>query len=139
MAVYVTRAGVALTVGIIVLTGVVVGGLFLLKHQGEQARRDEAITIAEQQLEQQSNDGVALNEGDQATTEEESSQSSGDNAATNNSRDEQASESNSSSNTDVITHLPETGSSDLVSLVAIALLTFTGVSYIASRRSLSQQ
>ena len=53
MAVRITQAGVALTVGIIIVTGLIIGGFFWVKTAGEQARRDDAIKIAEQNLEKQ--------------------------------------------------------------------------------------
>ena len=37
MAVRITRAGVALTVGIIVVTGLIIGGLFWIRGAGQQA------------------------------------------------------------------------------------------------------
>lgn len=61
MAAYVTRSGVALTVGIIILSLVVLGGLFVVKQQGEQARHSEAVRLAEEKLKSDSNQEVALN------------------------------------------------------------------------------
>ncbi len=127
MAIRITRAGVALTVGIILVTGLIIGGLFLVKNQGEQARRDDAINIAEQNLEEQSDEGVALNEGEGNTEtsqneETESQQSAGSSEAT-----EQVAAS----------ELPATGPADTAAaLFVVGLLTFASVSYYQSRKLL---
>lgn len=131
MAIYVTRTGVALTVGIIILTGLLTGGLLWVKHEGEQARRQEAIKIAEQQLNEQSNGEVALNEGDDKPSEQEDSEKNAD------------AEQNTGSGTGTGTgtgagELPQTGPAEsLVSILAIALLAFVGTSYARSRKLLT--
>lgn len=120
MAVRVTRAGVGLTIGIIILALVVLGGLYIVKQRGEQARRDEAITIAKENLETQSSDKGALNEGTNNT----------------NTADEGgASEMPASNGGDVATsQLPQTGPGDFLAFVGVALLVFVGTSYLRSRQ-----
>ena len=123
MAVHITRAGVALTVGIIVLTGLIVGGLFWAKHNGEVARRDEAIAVAEQNLEKDSNKEVVLNEGtatddtDKQSAQQSTSESTG-----------------SSSETSTAAELPQTGPANTSSIFIIGLLAFAFASYYRSRR-----
>lgn len=137
MAIRITRAGVALTVGIIVVTGLIIGGLFLVKNQGEQARRDEAIKIAEQKLEDQSGNGVALNDGeDNAETNqsEETSQGAGGEVT--------SGEANSGDVAGQATanELPATGPVDTAATILIAsILTFSVVSYFQSRRALLEK
>lgn len=129
MAVRMTRAGVALTVGIIVLTGLIIGGLFWAKNTGEQARREEAIAIAEQNLEEESDEEIVLNEGN--ASEEQNGQSSGEVAqeATPDVAPETTPE------TSTVSELPQTGPSNGAAIVSIGLLTFLGVSYYQSRRT----
>lgn len=67
MAVRITGAGVALTVGIIAVTGLIIGGFYLAKNAGEQARREDDIQLAEE----------SLNSGDVAVNDNESSENSG--------------------------------------------------------------
>ncbi len=50
----ITRAGVVFVVGVIVLIGLVFGGVWMVRERGEQARRQEAAKIAQQNLEDQS-------------------------------------------------------------------------------------
>jgi len=137
MAVHVTRAGVALTVGIIVVTGLIIGGLFWAKERGEQARRDDAIQVAEQNLEEQSNEDVALNEGE--TNNEEENQGTEAPAQSGN-ESTQSGTSNSGSPAmpagGTTTELPQTGPGDAVSFIGAGLVTFAAIAYYRSRRAL---
>lgn len=124
MAVHVTRAGVVLTVGIIVLTGLIVGGLFWAKHSGEGARRNEAIALAEQNLKEDSRKEVVLNDG--ATQKNDNQQGT-----------ERPSSAQSSENDSTVGELPQTGLADgFGTVIAIGVITFTSVSYLRSRRAL---
>jgi len=49
-----TRTGALFVIGILVLGGLVTGGVFLVKNHGEAVRRDQAVKIAEQNLEDKS-------------------------------------------------------------------------------------
>ncbi len=152
MAIRITRAGVGLTVGIIVLTAVVLGGLYLIQQRGEQARRDEAIKIAEQNLESQSNGEVALNEGESSANENESENGTGNGAengeaattneaaSTNTESSTSASETGATSNGNVPTagtQLPQTGPAEsLMAAVLLGVGTFTALSFVRSRKLL---
>lgn len=143
MAIRITRAGVALTVGIIVVTGLIIGGLFLVKNQGEQARRDEAIKVAERNLEGQSNEGVALNEGEgtnEQTQGEESTQGGTEVAPSTETEtatgSEQTSGSSEVAGQATVNELPTTGPADVAAFMALGLLTFAAVSYYRSRQVL---
>ncbi|MGH7218230.1 MAG: LPXTG cell wall anchor domain-containing protein [Candidatus Microsaccharimonas sp.] len=128
-----TRSGVALTVGIIILTGLIIGGLFIVKGQGEQARRDEAVKIAEKNLEDRSNEEVALNEGEEENSNE--STTSGDNGEA--TEVPQTGTSNNSESTEsgvTAEELPQTGTGDTLAVVGAGALTFAGVAYIRSRK-----
>jgi len=135
MAVRLTRAGVALTVGIIVVTGLIIGGLFLVKHAGEQARYDEATKIAQQKLEDESNKDVALNSGD----DEKSTETKTENGA-NNGAESGASQQadDGASGEQQATELPQTGPAEdgLATLVIVGVLAFAAASYWRSRRAL---
>ena len=127
MAVHITRAGVALTAGIIVLTGALTGGLLWVRGTGEQARRDEAIAIAESQLESQSNEEAARNESnDQTSTSNEGA--SGDTQTD--------TTTNSNSSTLTTDALPQTGPSDIGAIVAVGSLTYAAFAY---RQSLKRR
>lgn len=153
MAVRITRAGVALTVGIIVVTGLIIGGFFWAKQSGEQARRDAATKIAEQNLEDQSKN-VALNNGDKGNSSQSSQNSSQNSDNTNNSSQSSSNSSdtqsgttnqqgtgtsNGSSNQSSATELPKTGISDVTPIIGAGLLAFVGAAYYRSRRSLLAQ
>jgi LPXTG-motif cell wall-anchored protein len=138
MAVRITGAGVALTVGIILVTALIIGGLFWAKHAGEQARSAETAKIAKEQLEGQSNDGVALNQGDKSNNQSSNSSNGGSNGSGN-----AGSTGNSSTTTNSqpqsSNELPQTGPSDFIpSLLIVGLLTFGVASYVTSRNALRQ-
>jgi FtsZ-interacting cell division protein ZipA len=155
MAVRITQSGVALTVGIIILTALIIGGLFWMKQTGEQARRDEAVKIAEEKLESQSNDGVALNEGE-GSENKEAERSNGETTSPSEEKpesipgaettpneshsDTQSSDELAQTGTDVpeetVAELPETGLADTGAIVTLGLATFAAVTYYRSRRSL---
>jgi LPXTG-motif cell wall-anchored protein len=130
-----TRAGVLLMIGVVVLTALITFGLFWVKNTAEQARRDEAVKIAEQNLEEQSDEGVALNEGDDSNTES-SNESTGEQSESN-TESQSNSSSNSSSSQQSATELPQTGIEDVAPLFIIGLLTFSVSAYIVSRRQLA--
>ena len=155
MAVRITRSGVGLTVGIIVLALVVLGGLYLAKERGEQARRADAIEIAQQNLDAQSGTGALTPSIDgeveeSGTPSEESEIESGSGEGSNDSSEE--STSTGSDNEGVAStdengavegelteqspeELPQTGTSEITAVIAVAMLTFATVSYLSSRRA----
>jgi len=146
MAIRITQAGVALAVGIIIVTGLIIGGFFWVKNAGTQARREDAIKIAEQNLEKQSNKDVALNDGEASGSEaskNEASKNEASNGTASNSetskneasKSQSPATNNTSANT--TTELPQTGPADQLATILIAgLLTFTAASYLASRQQL---
>jgi len=131
MAVHVTRAGVALTVGIIVLTGLIIGGLFWAKGSGEQARREDAIAIAEQNLENESNEEIVLNDG--AAPEENANQGVGQ--ATEQEATPESTQSTNIPQGSTVDELPQTGPSDNLNLIVMGVVVFLGTSYYQSRRT----
>ena len=130
MALRITRAGVGLTVGIIILALVVLGGLLLVKERGEQARREDAIEIAQQNLESQSQEDPALTPPaeEQSTTDDSDGSTETDDNTANGATDETTEEASPE-------ELPQTGPADSLAFAGAALLSFAGVSYIVSRRT----
>ena len=124
----VTRASVGLVVGIILIALLVLGGLLLVRERGQQARREEAITIADQQLKEESKQGVALdtNESDDTTATESAP------------APEPSSSTNATPAPAAASELPQTGPS-AVSLVAVGLLTFAAASFVRSRAIVQRQ
>jgi FtsZ-interacting cell division protein ZipA len=115
----ITRAGVVFVIGILVLAGLVFGGIWFVNERGEQARRDEAIKIAQQQLEEQSEVARETNNGTAVTDEgEENSPAPSTNGEEN-------------------VELPETGP-EIVHILAITALTLSTAYYVGSRRALGQ-
>ena len=141
MAVRITRSGVGLTVGIIVLALVVLGGLYLAKERGEQARRADAIEVAQQNLESQSGTGTLTPsvDGDVEESGTPSEESQGESEATNGSEEGTTTEEEVAVEESVAEEspeeLPQTGTNEITAIIAIAMLTFASVSYIASRRA----
>lgn len=117
----VTRAGVGLVVGIIILAGLTYAGLWYVRDQGEQARREEAITIAEEQLKKESEQDVAISPDKSASSE----QAEGSKTTPPSTQ--------SSSHASNGAELPQTGP-DAMSIIVIGLLSFALVSFIRSRK-----
>lgn len=132
MAVRITRAGVGLTVGIIILALVVLGGLYLVRERGEQARRDDAVEIAQENAESETSETGTLtptvNEGNEEAGEEATPEESTSNDTQSNTRQQGAATPE---------ELPATGPSDIASLLILGLLSFMAVSYVSSRRALT--
>ena len=128
MTVRVTRAGVGLIIGIIVVGALVFGGLYLAKERGEQARRDDAIKIAQKNLEAQSEKGPgALTPGTPGATETE----------TGTKTDTTGQGSTGAPLTEGgVGELPQTGPSEVLSALTAGMLTFSSVAYIRSRSAL---
>lgn len=137
MAVRITRAGVGLTIGIIILGLVVLGGLYLVKQRGEQARRDQAIQVAQQNLESQSNDNGATAPTDTNSTNSGSSSTDNSSNSTSNNGASNSSNPSNSGTPNSASQLPQTGPADQwVSLLAVAFLTFAISGYIVSKQQL---
>ena len=147
MAVRITRAGVWLTVGIIGLGLLVLGGLYIASQRGEQARRDEAIAIAENNLSEQSKNETPVLGGDTDTssngaTSGETGTSTGPGSTEAGSSTANNSGSTSGSNTatstdKTISELPQTGPTDSLTVFAIiGIVTYFAASFISSRKSL---
>lgn len=134
----ITRAGVGLVVGIILLAALVIGILFFVRERGEQARRTDAINIADQQLKEDSDKGIAANpESDNSSTK------SDEQAPTVQTPAQPAPQSSSqttpqttpSTSTPNPSELPKTGPVDQLGEVAVlSMLTFSVVSYVVSRK-----
>lgn len=137
MAVQVTRAGVALTVGIIVLTGLIAGALYWVKETGEQARREDAIAIAERNLEEQSRNEEAANDGAPSeSTDEEAPNDTSTTIPGESSDDAPAGNGQPNVPQTGVSELPATGSEGVASLVAVAALSISVALYVQSRRQL---
>ena len=138
MAVYTKRTGLALTVGIIILSLVALGGLYLVKNQGEQARREEAVKVAEERLKAESEQEVALENGaaNESVTEEvvveEESQAGSEQSAGSGTGAGQG----NGGNVAAAEELPQTGSSEVLTAVALGVLTFSVATYAVSRNNL---
>ncbi len=120
----VTRAGVGLVVGIIILAALVFAGLWFVRERGEQTRRDEAINIAEQQLQDMADDEVAIDvDESESTTETETAPSDSETRGA------------TTDNAPAATELPQTGP-EVTPILAAGILTFAAVSFARSRKSL---
>lgn len=122
MAIRVTRTGVVLAVGILIGAVVLFGLLQIVKERGEQARRDEAIAIAEENLKAESEEGVAIEVEEEATT----------------SQTEAASSAESSTEAAAANELPQTGP-EAGAAVALGFITFMAISYIRSRKLITER
>jgi len=128
----VTRAGVGLVVGIIILAALVFGGLWLVRERGEQARREEAIAIADQQLKDESNQETAINTDD-ANKESESTPEAQSGASSTQSSTNQASNAASGA---AVTELPQTGPQENA-IIVFGILAFAVASFVRSRKLLA--
>lgn len=113
------RNGILLVIGIIIVAGLVFGALYLVRERGEAARREEAVKLAEEQLQQQADKEVAI------VVEEDSAapEGSGLGAAASGA-----------------TELPKTGGSadSALAIIALGAVAFTVTAYLGSRRRLRQ-
>ena len=122
MAIRVTRTGVVLAVGILIGAVILFGLLQIVRDRGEQARREEAIAIAEENLKTESEQGIAIEVKDEPSTEgaaTESSPASGAEAVATN-------------------ELPQTGP-EVGALVVVGFVTFALISYWRSRKLVYEQ
>ena len=126
MAMHITRTGVTLTVGIIVLTALLIGGLFWVKNAGEQARHDQAITAAEETLKNETDNSPIAKE-------DEKGSESNDNSADNGNVVSSGSSSSTSAS-----NLPETGTSEVfITALLLGLVAYAMAIYFQSRRASS--
>lgn len=119
-----TKAGILFVIGIVVLAGLVTGGVFLAKNRGEAARREEAVKIAEQNLEDESKVAVETTPVAEATDEAEETAT------------EAAEETVVAAAAPEV--LPQTGPAELQAIGNILIVTLLALStsfYIASRRA----
>lgn len=137
----ITRTGIIFIVGILVLGGLVTGGIFLVKNHGEAVRREEAVKIAEQNLKDQSKVVVTQPVND---TGAENSDKAGTGTGAGTSTANPATTGSTSGQSALATatgELPVTGIDDLRFVgqaTVLALLAFSVVSYVASRRAADQ-
>lgn len=140
MALHITRPGILLTVAIIVVSVGLIGGLMWVKHAGEQARRAEAIAIAEERLKNESerdvsirNEGAKDDDGKKAESDKKA-----DDTNTNEQKDSTGEQGSGATVSDLpaggAAELPQTGAGDAMSALGAGALTFAGVAYVASRR-----
>jgi FtsZ-interacting cell division protein ZipA len=118
----ITRTGIVFILGTIVLIGLVVGGIWLVRERGEQARRQEAVKIAEQNLEDQS----------QAQTETKPETNDETDSAPAATEDEANPVTTTASRSDT---LPETGPGDIAQVIAVGVVTLAAGYYLTSRRA----
>jgi hypothetical protein len=126
-----TRTGILFVVGIIVLGGLVTGGIFLVKNHGEAVRHDQAVKIAEQNLKDHSQ--IATQPVNAPTASEPGTKST-DTPPTKATPSPDAVPSATGSPS---SQLPVTGIDTfqvITSSTILAILAFSVVSYVASRR-----
>jgi hypothetical protein len=139
-----TRTGLLFVIGIIVLGGLVTGGIFLVKNHGEVVRRDQAVKIAETNLKDQSKAPTATQPVNGGTADKDQTNKAGTGASSAPSADT-GTNTNPNTNTNTNTAsssdtsaLPVTGPDDLLIFgrtIIVAILAFSVVSYVASRRA----
>lgn len=119
-----TRAGVVFVVGIIVLALVVFGVIMFVRERGEQARRDEAIAVAEQNLEAQSEVSTAQTADDENTDSE-----------TTPAQASPATPAPATPTAPQAAQLPETGIESVAPIIILAIVTLAISYYVTSRRT----
>ncbi len=134
----ITGAGLGVFIGIIVLTVALVGGLLFVKYQGEQARRAEAIKIAEEKLKAESNNDVALNGDGGAGNEKNQTQApaeTGQGGAQTGQSSSQA-QRQSVGGGAVPSEMPQTGVHEWGVIVALGAVVYGVAAYLRSRKIL---
>jgi len=117
-----TRRGVLFFAGVLILAGLLFGAIYFVHERAEQARRAEAVKIAEQNLEDQSQPATET-----TPAAEEGSNSNGAVAVN-------ESEVTPSNEEAMVPELPATGA-DLQSLFIVTILALGSAFYITSRRA----
>lgn len=117
-----TRTGALFFGGVIILGALLIGTIYLVTQQAEQARRDEAVKIAEQNLQEQSRE-VA-----QQSSEETNNQTV---------QGEASPPETSSTTSSSATALPQTGP-ELQLLFIVTILALSVSYYLTSRRAAHQ-
>ncbi len=128
----ITRTGVVFVIGVIVLAGLVFGGILLVRERGEQARRQEAIKIAEQNLENQSSAPAA---NDDSTTS--SSTETAPTPAAETAQNPTNTSTVAATSDDTATELPQTGPS-FYPMIIVALLALSSAYFVSSRRAVRE-
>ncbi|MFZ1302050.1 MAG: LPXTG cell wall anchor domain-containing protein [Candidatus Microsaccharimonas sp.] len=132
----VTRAGVGLVIGIVILALIVLASIWFVRERGEQARREEAIAIADQQLKAESDQEVAIDTDDASKDESEAATNGNGSTESSIGGSTAPSTSGSGSSASTATELPQTGPADALWVVGVGLVVFAGASYYQSRRVL---
>jgi len=117
----ITRTGIVFIIGIIVLAALVFGAVWYVQQRGEQARRAEAVKIAEQNLIEQSKT---------ATTNPTKVDEGSDKSTSSNGTHTDTQSTTAATST---VELPATGT-DATSIAIVTVLSLSVSLYIASRR-----
>ena len=129
----VTRAGIGFVIVLIVLGLLVFAVVSYVQQRGEQARREEAAKIAQENLDSQSEQPVIADDGQ--SEEENPPQQSGSNSNTNTNTDEDTPDELSTTGKPVTPDvMPETGIGP-AEIIAVVALTASTAYFIASRRA----
>ena len=120
-----TRTGVVFVVGVVVLAALVFAGIWYVQQRGEQARRAEAIKVAEETLKDQSEIAVETKPDNGAVNSGTVNPQTGSSTTTN------------STTTNTATELPATGP-EIANIAIITVLALSVAYYMASRRAADQ-
>lgn len=117
----ITRTGIVFIIGVVVLAALAFGAVWYVQQRGEQARRAEAVKIAEQNLTEQSktatNSPTKVDDGSSEPTSSNGTHT----------------DTQPTSSTTSTVELPATGT-DASSIVVVTILSLATSLYIASRR-----
>lgn len=116
----ITRTGIVFIIGVVVLAALVFGAVWYVQQRGEQARRAEAVKIAEQNLTEQSKTAT------QPTKVDEGSNTSSSSNGTH-------SDTQPTTVATSTVELPATGP-DASNIIVVTVLSLAVSLYIASRR-----
>lgn len=121
---WITVKSIVAAVAIIVLTALIIWGLYVVRERGDVARREEAVKVAQERL-----DEIAKQEVKEPVT---------DTATQNGDSEVAVNEGNATAepNTSGVSALPQTGPSDGMGIIGAALVVFAVASYASSVRNL---
>ncbi len=135
-----TRAGIIYLVIAIILAAIVFGVAWFVRERGDQARQQDVVEVAKENLEESSDTPVIAEEEEE--TSNEGTTGTGNDVAvtdTNNSGTQTRDSSAAPGTENSAAELPVTGpASNLATLVLIAVATYGLTSVIVSRRSARQ-